>query len=170
MRQSQFTVASSAGELRQACRVGAGEEAQNIIARYTGESNPLSRFLRAVLAATDDLSGNTALHLCCANGHIDLVRLLLRHQAPIDATNYSGSTPLHYASVTGQLDVVQELLEREAEPVIGNKYGRTALDEAENSKHEDIVACLQARMEELRPQRLEEDDVEEDDVEGNDNL
>ena len=138
----KVTVLSSAEELRFAARAGDIDDVNKVLNRYKGESNELAKLLPAVLAATDDLSGNSALHLCSANGHTDIVQVLLDHKAPIDSTNLSGSTPLHYASLTGNLDVVKVLIQKGAKPVIENKYGKTALDEAHNGKHSDIAKFL----------------------------
>lgn len=141
--KEEFTVVSSAEELRVAARVGDLNEAKAIIARYQGS---LSKFLPAVLSAVDDLSGNCALHLCCANGHLNIVRLLLEHNAPTNVKNLSGSTALHYASLTGQLEVVKELIKNGAEPVVENNGGRTALDEAFSGKHEKVAKFLLAHV------------------------
>lgn len=140
--KESFTVASSAEDLRYAARAGEVTEAKSIIARYKDAAEPLSKLLPAVLSATDDLSGNSALHLSCANGHLEIVRLLIVHGAPLDTKNLSGSTPLHYAALTGQLDVVQELIKSGAEAVVENGFGKTALDEAHNGRHRDVAKFL----------------------------
>ena len=138
----KVTVISSAEELRFAARAGDIDDVNKVLNRYKGESNELAKLLPAVVAATDELSGNSALHLCSANGHMDIIQLLLDHKAPIDAINLSGSTPLHYASLTGNLDIVKVLIQKGAKPVIENKYGKTALDEAHNGKHTDVAKFL----------------------------
>ena len=142
-----FTVTSSSEELRYAARAGDLQHAQRILDRYLGATNPLNKLLKAVLAATDDVSGNSSLHLCCANGHIELVRLLLQHGAPLDTKNLSGSTPLHYASLTGHVSVVRELLDYGALAVVENTYGRTALDEAQSGGHANLAKMLMTYVE-----------------------
>lgn len=139
-----FTVASSGENLRYAARAGDLTEACDVLKRYkdTGPDNPLSKLLPAVLASGDSLSGNKALHLCAANGHLDLVRLLLEHKADVNATNLSGSTALHYASLNGQLEIVQELIKYYANPVVENKYGNTALDEARLGGKNNVAEFL----------------------------
>lgn len=141
---SSFTVASSGEDLRYAARAGDLNEAREVLKRYKDGSpdNPLSKLLPAVLASGDNLSGNKALHLCAANGHLELVRLLLEHKADVNVTNLSGSTPLHYASFNGQLEIVHELIKCHANPVVENKYGNTALDEARLGGKNKVAAFL----------------------------
>lgn len=143
-----FTVASSGEDLRFAARTGNLEDAKEILKRYKGDSNELAKFLPAVLAASDSLSGNKALHLCAANGHVDVLRLLIAHGADVNATNISGSTPLHYASLTGQLNVVKELIQNNAMAVVENKYEKTALDEARSAKKDTVADFLVSHVEE----------------------
>ena len=42
----------------------------------------------------DKATGNSALHMACANGHTDIVKLLLQHKANINILNNSKNTPL----------------------------------------------------------------------------
>eukprot|EP00177_Eucheuma_denticulatum_P005309 GFKZ01009656.1.p2 GENE.GFKZ01009656.1~~GFKZ01009656.1.p2 ORF type:complete len:180 (+),score=26.58 GFKZ01009656.1:89-628(+) len=137
--ETSFTVASSGEDLRFAARIGDFHDALHILERYKNSNNPLSNLLPAVLATGDSLSGNKALHLCSANGHVDMVRLLLDHGADVNATNMSGSTALHYASLNGRLEVVQELVKYKARAVVENKFAKTALDEARAGR-KDLVA------------------------------
>ena len=61
------------------------------------------------------LHGLTALHAAAENGHLDIVRLLLDHDADIDAQDSMGRTPLHVASQQGHRDIVRLLLEHNAD-------------------------------------------------------
>jgi Ankyrin repeats (3 copies) len=42
-----------------------------------------------------DADGNTALHACCHRGHTDVMELLLRNNANLDARDRHGDTALH---------------------------------------------------------------------------
>ena len=42
----------------------------------------------------DKNTGNTALHMACANGHYDIVKLLLKHNADTNILNNPKNTPL----------------------------------------------------------------------------
>uniref|UniRef100_A0A1A9W3M3 Uncharacterized protein n=1 Tax=Glossina brevipalpis TaxID=37001 RepID=A0A1A9W3M3_9MUSC len=47
-----------------------------------------------------DVNGYTPLHHACLNGHYEIVRLLMIHDAAIDVNDIRGSTPLYLASWT----------------------------------------------------------------------
>jgi len=50
-----------------------------------------------VLVSTRDAGGDTALHLACAKGHIEIVKQLLSMKADVNARNIKLETPLHSA-------------------------------------------------------------------------
>lgn len=137
-----FTVPSSAEDLRYAARTGDIEQASAVLQRYTNSTDDLSKLLPAVIGSGDSLSGNKALHFCAANGHVNLIKLLIKHNADVNTINSSGSTPLHYASLNGQKDAVQSLLDAGANPVVENNYGKTALDEARMGGRDEIATLL----------------------------
>ena len=55
-------------------------------------------------------TGRVALQTAAQGGHVDLVEMLLRHGANIEAANHLGETALHYAIRNGHLPVVSTLL------------------------------------------------------------
>lgn len=85
--------------------------------------------LGANLSLTDK-SGRTALHLL--NNDPDLVRLLCRRGADVNAADRDGLTPLFYAIRTASsfnLSTIMALLEEGANPRIANNAGHTILDD-----------------------------------------
>jgi ankyrin repeat protein len=48
--------------------------------------------LTASLRETNQ-EGKTALHLACAEGHIDVIKILIDRRAPVDVLDSSGLTP-----------------------------------------------------------------------------
>lgn len=58
--------------------------------------------------------GNTALHLACWSGKLDVIKYLvsmyLKKDMPIDNKGYLGNTPLHRACLYTQLHIVQYLI------------------------------------------------------------
>ena len=54
------------------------------------------------------MSMNTALHMSSGNGHIEIVKMLLKDQSRININtlNDSGNTALHYAALNGKKDIV----------------------------------------------------------------
>jgi predicted nicotinamide N-methyase len=91
----------------------------------------------------DAASLNTALHMSAANGHVNIVALLLAHGANPALQNRAGNTPLHWAATNQQTAAVQLLLQHETADVLTrNQFGRSALTEGFASENTDIVQCL----------------------------
>lgn len=61
------------------------------------------------------LARNKPLHFAAANGHIEVVKLLLDHGAHVSTTNEGGETPLHYATKGGHTEVMTILLDHGAD-------------------------------------------------------
>ena len=60
----------------------------------------------------DDLVGRTPLHLAAQRGQEEIVRLLLKEGADVDARNTADSaTPLHFAAENGHLSIVRLLVD-----------------------------------------------------------
>lgn len=57
------------------------------------------------------LLGNTALHDCAESGSLEIMKLLLRHDARMEKDAY-GMTPLFAAAVTGHTPLVEYLISR----------------------------------------------------------
>ncbi len=72
---------------------------------------------------TRDHCGWTPLHESCNYGHVEIVRLLLDHQARADdpgGVNCEGVTPLMDAATNGHEEVVRLLVERGADLAMKN--------------------------------------------------
>ena len=68
--------------------------------------------------------------MACANGHIDIVKLLLNHKAPINALNKSKNTPLHWAALNGRTALIELLVSEGADPNLKNEFEHVPLEEA----------------------------------------
>lgn len=98
----------------------------------------------------DSTSHSTALHMACANGHLEVVKYILEQVKEncasnvelkefVNQKNETGNTALHWASLNGQLDVVKLLCdEYEADPFIRNSFDQDAIFEAENNGKEEV--------------------------------
>tara|TARA_A100001037_G_scaffold276386_1_gene275638 strand:+ start:189 stop:611 length:423 start_codon:yes stop_codon:yes gene_type:complete len=105
-----------------------------------------------------DVEGRTALFFAAANGHLEIVELLLENEADPNIANAQDNTALHWACVNGHTAVVEKLLSVGAKTAVCNAGGRTALDEAmHNDRQECIDAILKASG--------VEDEEHEDDIE-----
>jgi len=55
---------------------------------------------------------NTPLHMACRKGHVETVKVLLKHNADFDSRNdIVSNTPLHVAAQAGQVDIVKVLID-----------------------------------------------------------
>lgn len=89
------------------------------------------------------LTGNTALHMACANGHIGIVKFLICDiNEPVNIKNDEGNTPLHWAAINGHFEIVEFLLQNGALPEECNSQGHTALFEAQRHGHEQVINRL----------------------------
>ncbi|WWC95415.1 hypothetical protein V866_002278 [Kwoniella sp. B9012] len=85
-------------------------------ARY-GEVDELKEFVEKFgagpLAEARDERGNTVLHMCCGNGHIDVLNYLLPlvPKELLSRTNEAGSPPLHWAVSNNHVACVKALVE-----------------------------------------------------------
>jgi ankyrin repeat protein len=69
----------------------------------------------------------TALHSASFEGHLQVVRYLLRHGVDVNVRNSANSTSLILASWNGHLDVVQCLLDHGADSDLRDKFNNTPL-------------------------------------------
>ena len=83
------------------------------------------------------------LHGASANGHVEVVKLLLDKEANVNAADEGGWTPLHGASQNGHVWVVKLLL-GVGKVKAGSKDigGRTPLSYATEHGHEAIIKLL----------------------------
>lgn len=83
------------------------------------------------------------LQYAAAAGHIETVRLLLAHDAFVNAVDSSGRTPLMWAAMKGKTDVVRALLKAGADPKATTPSGWTAARYATEAGHQETAATLQ---------------------------
>jgi ankyrin repeat protein len=84
----------------------------------------------------------TALHLACENGHVEVAIVLIEQGANINAKGLGGDTPLHGAIKFGKVHVVRALLKQGADREMPNDYGDTPIDYAQAEGYEDIIDCF----------------------------
>lgn len=134
------------------------EEIEYIVdeARY-GELDSLKQIFTEiddsllVTQLVDLQSESTLVHMASANGHFEVVQLLLSilsklHSKDSDESkkfinkqNKSGNTALHWAALNGHLEIVRVLCDEfEADPFVKNSAGHDAIFEAENSGKTEV--------------------------------
>ncbi|XP_071590445.1 ankyrin repeat domain-containing protein 18B-like isoform X1 [Heliangelus exortis] len=89
-----------------------------------------------------DGENRTPLHLACANGHMDVVRFLVRHNCQLNLTDNLGRSPLMEAVQCQQEQCVGFLLKRGADPGLADADGNTALHLAVLAHNINIVRLL----------------------------
>ncbi|XP_018026394.1 ankyrin repeat domain-containing protein 17 isoform X3 [Hyalella azteca] len=105
----------------------------------------LAQVLLAMRANVEDrgFKGDcTPLMEAASAGHADIVRLLLSHNAEVNAQSSSGNTPLMYACAAGHTEVVKLLLEHNANVEDHNENGHTPLMEAASAGHVEVAQLL----------------------------
>ncbi|KAJ9125326.1 hypothetical protein QFC22_000283 [Naganishia vaughanmartiniae] len=116
-------------DLLLSCRYGDLEDVKMFEEQYGAD---------AVQNARDE-RGNTVLHMCCGNGHAELLEYLLSilPASAVQATNESQSPPLHWAILNSHLNCVKVLVEMPEEkgggmPLLNqtNASGRDAFHES----------------------------------------
>ncbi|XP_049826127.1 ankyrin repeat and sterile alpha motif domain-containing protein 1B-like isoform X2 [Aethina tumida] len=130
-------------ELLEAARKGNVAVVEKILQRAR-RSGPLASLRRGPGANVQDSSGYSSLHHAALNGHPDIVRLLLDHDASTNIVDSKGSSPLHLAAWSGNVEIVRLLL---SGPSICNvnlttKDDETALHCAAQYGHTEVVSLL----------------------------
>jgi len=77
------------------------------------------------LVYSRDFISRTPLHLATLRENADIVILLIRHGADVNAVDKKGWTPLHYAVIKGNKKIYYTLIDYGADPCIKNKKGNT---------------------------------------------
>lgn len=93
----------------------------------------------AEINAQDLTYGYTALHYAVDGGNFEMVKLLLKNGAYIDAKNKFKNTPLYNAVKNGQTLIIEYLLKEYANHDIKNGLGIHSLKLAEDIGNKDII-------------------------------
>ena len=96
----------------------------------------------------DDL-GRTPLHMAAANGHANVMEVLLGAKPAVNVQNHEGNTALHYCAMHNHLECARLLLNAGWKVSVRNKYGRTALREIGERQFDEMEVLLLKFDEEL---------------------
>ena len=143
-------------------RYGEYEEMKQVLDMYAATLSEAEKTqqIRQLLIQPNSTM-NISLHYAAANGHLDIMNLILPYLSPDDVNlqNDGGNTPLHWAALNGSKPTIELLLKHGANATIKNLQGKTAVFEAEQQDHQEVVALLLTSFE-----PLESDDDEDDDM------
>ncbi|XP_043479675.1 uncharacterized protein LOC122509573 isoform X1 [Leptopilina heterotoma] len=132
-------------ELLDAARSGNVTVVEKILGQRAKRSGPLASLRRGPGANVQDASGYTALHHAALNGHRDVVKLLLQHEASPNVVDSKGSSPLHLAAWAGDAEIVRLILSQgPSNPKVNlaTKDNETALHCAAQYGHTEVVSQL----------------------------
>ena len=77
----------------------------------------------------------TLMHLAVKHEDRDLIRMLLKHQVPLNVKNTDGMTPLHLAAMSGtNIDFISSLIEAGADKTSTTIFGENAYDLAKENE------------------------------------
>ena len=128
-------------------------------ARY-GEMNEVHDFLtRGARADAGD-----GLLYAAANGHEEIVQVLLEFGADVNKANVQGSTALHWACLNGHVSIVQLLIDKGGNASACNQAGRTPLDEAMHNNREECVKVIMESDAGGEDEEFEFEEVDGDDA------
>ncbi|XP_058789490.1 ankyrin repeat and SAM domain-containing protein 1A-like [Phymastichus coffea] len=132
-------------ELLEAARNGNVAVVDKILGQRAKRSGPLASLRRGPGANVQDSSGYSALHHAALNGHKEVVKLLLQHEASTNIVDAKGSSPLHLAAWSGNSEIVRLILSQG--PSVPNvnlttKDNETALHCAAQYGHTEVVGQL----------------------------
>lgn len=102
----------------------------------------LAQVLLAMSAQVEDRGQKndcTPLMEAASAGHIDIIELLIRHGADVNAQSSTGNTPLMYACAGGHVSAVRTLLAHGANVEDHNENGHTPLMEAASAGHVEVA-------------------------------
>lgn len=102
----------------------------------------LAQVLLAMSAQVEDRGQKndcTPLMEAASAGHLEIIELLLKHGADVNATSSSGNTPLMYACAGGHVNAVKLLLSSGANVEDHNENGHTPLMEAASAGHVSVA-------------------------------
>jgi ankyrin repeat protein len=113
-----------------------------LAAALTGKREIVEELLDDSDVNARNRDGVNALLCAAANGHAEVVRLLLENWAQVDATDAKGRTALIVAAYNGHFNCVQMLIDKGADPLAADEQGVSALHAAVLKGYADIAGIL----------------------------
>ena len=89
-----------------------------------------------------DETGSTAVHKAAANGHLEVLKLLVGHGGDINKADITGCSSLHACSRNGHISCVRYLVEQGADFKMKSNKGNTAMNVAKSSAQQKVAEYL----------------------------
>ncbi len=118
-------------------------------ASKTGDTTAILKSLKNkaninLLDTRESTSGRRALNWAAQFNHPDVIRILLKNGAMIDAQNKTGFTALHHAAENGSLESAKVLLDMGANTNIINNSGNKPSETARSNNHPEVAAMIES--------------------------
>ncbi|WP_241158541.1 ankyrin repeat domain-containing protein [Cohnella candidum] len=109
------------------------KDADGFSALYIAASNGYIEIIGLLLSSGAEIdikcegSKNcTPLHIAVCYGHFDSVKMLIKHNASLNAIDNNAQTSLHYAYINNHSEIISVLEEHGADTTIKDSYGKLA--------------------------------------------
>ena len=111
-----------------------------------GEDPPenVKKNINEMGATFPDTQSQTVLHVASKSASLEIVDLLVKHKADINANDADGFTPLHLAAMYGNIQVVKKLVELDADVNL-KVGGKDAADLAQMNEETEIEEYLKPK-------------------------
>ena len=111
-----------------------------------GEDPPenVKKNINEMGATFPDTQSQTVLHVASKSASVEIVDLLVKHKADINANDADGFTPLHLAAMYGNIKVVKKLVELDADVNL-KVGGKDAADLAQMNEETEIEEYLKPK-------------------------
>ena len=116
-----------------------------------GYLNIVELLIRSGASITEiNAAHQTALHVACINGHLDICRYLLQEPLAVSSQligmiDNNGFSCIHYACRSGNASLVDLLLQNGADPAVNAADGRTCDILAESPQVRDVLISYQKK-------------------------
>ena len=112
-----------------------------------------------------EIPGVTVLHIASKeNNEPEIIDLLVKSGANVNAQDAEGFTPLHMAAIHGNLKIVKKLVDLEADVNIVTTDGKNAAELAHLNEEMEIEEYLESKMAFSQRTKEKEDDSEPADI------
>jgi ankyrin repeat protein len=127
------------------------DESPLMLASFRGHTD----LVRKLIARDADVNkpGWTPLHYAATGAHLEIMKILLKEHAYINAESPNKTTPLMMAAEYGSTDAVKFLLEEGADPLMRNELGLSAVDFAMRANRKDAADLIGAAVRNLQPNK-----------------
>ena len=134
-----------------------------------GEDPPDGTTFEKVIQENDtlfqEIPGVTVLHIASKQiNEPEIIDLLVKSGANVNAQDAEGFTPLHMAAIHGNLKIVKKLVDLEADVNIITTDGKNAAELAHLNEELEIEEYLESRMASSQRSKEKEEDSERGDI------